>query len=293
MGLIDMHGGLGRVDGGIGVSLCEPSVVVEATESENLIVKGEHREVVRAAAKSVLDRFDQGAISIEIIETFPRHVGLGSGTQLKLAGATAAIEILGESMPVRERARITGRGGTSGIGTAAFKGGGFILDGGHSIEKKGGFKPSRTSDVAPPPVLSSFDFPDWEIAIVLPNKKGVSGQDEQLIFDDICPIPEEEVEEITREIIMKLMPAIKNRNFEMFRESINTLQKIGFKRHEIQMQSKSKKIIQNLHKKGYAAGMSSFGPAVFAIHPDEVSTDDINQRVIFTEPNNAGARIYQ
>jgi beta-ribofuranosylaminobenzene 5'-phosphate synthase len=291
MSLIDMHGGLGRVDGGVGLTLSEPSVIVEAENSDTLRVTGQHSECVEAAASSILERFGGEGVSIEVIEAFPRHVGLGSGTQLALAGATATLKILGESMSVPERAHVTGRGGTSGIGTAAFEDGGFVLDGGHALDKKGGFKPSRTADVPPPPILSRLEFPEWEIAIALPETKGVSGGDEQDIFDEVCPIPEEEVRAVARIVTMELLPAVANNEFKTFRAAINRLQEIGFKQREIQLQPEARSLVETFQQRGYAAGMSSFGPAVFAIHPDEVSVADIEHSTFFTKPDNKGAVI--
>jgi beta-ribofuranosylaminobenzene 5'-phosphate synthase len=46
-------------------------------------------------------------------------------------------ELYHQPLYVREIARVITRGGTSGMGTAAFEAGGFLVDGGH------GFGPGR------------------------------------------------------------------------------------------------------------------------------------------------------
>ena len=48
------------------------------------------------------------------------HVGLGGGTQLGIAAGKAVSELYNRSATAREIASIINRGGTSGIGTAAF-----------------------------------------------------------------------------------------------------------------------------------------------------------------------------
>ena len=72
-----------------------------------------------------------GSVAITIRNLYPSHVGLGSGSQLSLAVARAITELHDRHLTTQELARLTGRGGTSGIGTAAFDHGGFIIDGGH------------------------------------------------------------------------------------------------------------------------------------------------------------------
>ncbi|MBS7628477.1 hypothetical protein KEJ23_00610, partial [Candidatus Bathyarchaeota archaeon] len=47
--------------------------------------------------------------------------------------ATSISKLLNLNLTVYELAKIMGRGGTSGIGVAAFDKGGLILDGGHSF----------------------------------------------------------------------------------------------------------------------------------------------------------------
>ena len=140
MSLIDLNASIGRVDGGIGLAIKEPKIVLEARESERLIVKGGResiRERAEIVAKKVIEAFNiKEKIEMTIREDYPSHVGLGSGTQISLAVAKAIAEIYDFNYSVRELARIVGRGGTSGIGVAAFEGGGFILDGGHSTKEK-------------------------------------------------------------------------------------------------------------------------------------------------------------
>ena len=137
LGLIDLNGSLRRVDGGIGISINEPGVLLEARPGEELKIRCD-REDSDAIVRSVAERIISGAefpygASITVRQSPKKHVGLGSGTTLALATACALFALHGMRLPAEELAAITGRGGTSGIGTAAFKCGGFIVDGGHSL----------------------------------------------------------------------------------------------------------------------------------------------------------------
>ena len=193
--LIDMHGGLERVDGGIGITLDEPGILLEVQQSPDIRVTGcdtATQERVSGIASEVLRQIHAGAgASITIRSLYPAHTGLGSGSQLALATARACCELYGKNLPVTELAQRVGRGGTSGIGTAAFEHGGFIIDGGHSFGSDGDktdFRPSSASrGVRPPPVIARHDFPkDWKILLATPElPAGASGAMEA----DILPAP--------------------------------------------------------------------------------------------------------
>lgn len=116
--LIDMHGGSGRVDGGIGITLDEPGILLEAELSPVLQVGGGDdatRERVGLLAAEVLQKLGAGgSVAITIRSRYPAHVGLGSGSQFSLAVARAVSELHGRHLTVRELARLVGRGGWGG-----------------------------------------------------------------------------------------------------------------------------------------------------------------------------------
>ncbi|HSQ94379.1 MAG TPA: beta-ribofuranosylaminobenzene 5'-phosphate synthase, partial [Methanoregula sp.] len=275
--LIDMHGGSGRVDGGIGITLDEPGILLEAELSPSLSVSGGDpalQERIRSIAVDVLQKIGAGgSVAITVRTWYPSHVGLGSGSQLALAVARAISELHGRHLPVRELARLVGRGGTSGIGTAAFEYGGFIVDGGHRFGaggEKTDFRPSAASrGVSPPPVIARHDFPsDWRILLAIPTvPAGASGTIETDIFRNHCPIPLEEVRALSHEVLMRMLPGIASRDLELFGSSVNAVQKLGFKKVELSLQPPLVSgLLDVLREAGAAgAGLSSFGPAVYAV----------------------------
>jgi len=102
------------------------------------------------------------------------HVGLGGGTQLGIAAGKALCELYHRPATAREIASIINRGGTSGIGTAAFEGGGFLIDGGHTFgpgKEKVDFRPSSASiGIRAPPVIARHEFPkSWKILLATPD----------------------------------------------------------------------------------------------------------------------------
>ncbi|MBS7623816.1 hypothetical protein KEJ39_09155, partial [Candidatus Bathyarchaeota archaeon] len=182
--LIDMNGRLGRVDGSLGVAIDRPSVELTAWLSEEMRVYGKEASKTEVYARRFLARTrSRERVSINVQQTIPEHVGLGSDTQLSLAVATCISRLLGLNLSTYELARIMGRGGTSGIGVAAFEGGGLILDGGHSFGRgkdKETFLPSSASEAPPAKVLARYDFPqDWAFILATPTTgKGAFGHRE-------------------------------------------------------------------------------------------------------------------
>jgi beta-ribofuranosylaminobenzene 5'-phosphate synthase len=275
--LIDMHGGSGRVDGGIGITLDEPGILLEAELSPTLSVSGGDlalQERVRGIATDVLQKLGAGgSVAITVRSHFPAHVGLGSGSQLGLAVARAVSELHGRHLPVKELAKLVGRGGTSGIGTAAFEYGGFIVDGGHrfgTYGEKSDFRPSAASrGVNPPPVIARHDFPsDWRILLAIPEvPAGASGKAETDIFKNHCPVPLDEVRELSHEVLMRMLPGVAGRDLDLFGSSVNAVQRLGFKKVELSIQPPQVTgLLEVLREAGAAgAGLSSFGPTVYAV----------------------------
>lgn len=297
--LIDMNASIGRVDGGIGITLDEPDIRISAQRSDNIDISGnsEHIERMRDSARKLLP--EGSGINIFIEKDYSSHIGLGSGTQAALAAGMAVNKIFDLGLNAYEIAIKEGRGGTSGIGVAAFESGGFILDGGHKFSEKKAFLPSAASRLPPAPVLLRRDFPDWDIMVAIPEQKGASNKKEVNIFRENCPIKLREVEELSHVILMLLLPALAEEDIETFGRAINLIQELGFKKLEVGLQPVSKGLMRILRDAGaYGAGMSSFGPAVYAFGEDaeelKKAAEEFlgkNCDVFITRARNEGANI--
>ncbi|CAD7768317.1 Beta-ribofuranosylaminobenzene 5'-phosphate synthase [Candidatus Methanoperedenaceae archaeon GB37] len=299
--LIDLNASIGRVDGGVGIALEEPRISIVAEPAATTVVSGNDLlgERMKRAVKAV---HREAGLRIQIEESYPAHVGLGSGTQAALAAGTAVSELCDLHLDAVEVGRRVGRGGTSGIGIAAFERGGFILDGGHRFADKMAFSPSSASNVDPAPLLLHHDFPDWEIVLAIPDVKGASSREEVDIFRRVCPIPLRDVQALSHVILMKMLPAVVERDFEAFSDAVNRVQEIGFKRHEISLQREEVRELMRVMRDagGEGVGMSSFGPTVYALTDaprdvqmaaQEFLDRTIGGRVILTHARNQGATI--
>jgi len=312
--LIDMHGGSGRVDGGAGFALDDPCITIEARMHDQTVVTGCDPATagrVKEIADSVLAAIHApGAVALTVRKTCPAHNGLGSGSQLALAAAKAICELYGHDMTTGDLARLTGRGGTSGIGTAAFDQGGFIVDGGHRFgagKEKAGFAPSSASrGVRPPPVIGWQEFPrDWQVLLAIPDlPAGASGAREADIFRSCCPVPLDEVRALSHEVLMRVLPGIAEHDLDLFGSSVNTIQTLGFKRIENSLQPPVVgKLLETMRSAGAAgAGLSSFGPACYGIYDTGIREGEHAVRAfleaecgggtaLITSARNTGARV--
>lgn len=307
--LIDLTSSLNRIDGGIGLALQDPHfrIIAETADQVEFDASSSENEFINRATE-IVERLKKlykfPGVKLHLEKCIPAHTGLGSGTQLSLGITKAICELYEIGLSTKEMALIAGRGGTSGIGVAAFENGGFILDGGHRFPTpKSSFLPSSAShNVPPPPVLLRYDFPNWPILIVMPDCQHISGEKEVELFRTLCPMPKSTAGKISHLIIMKLLPALLEEDIAEFGDGINRLQKIGWKKVELNVQDKIiKKTMKFLLDNGaYGVGLSSWGPALYAFCEDANALREKAQaylaslsggRCFVTYANNKGAEI--
>ncbi len=303
--LIDMNGELGRVDGGIGVALKEPFLKIEVSAVDKETEQRANTEEIVTILERLKERTQpalRGNYRVKILKELPSHVGLGSRTQLSLSVAKAIAVLENRNYHALDLAKLVSRGGTSGIGTAAFENGGFILDGGHLFRlesadstevhenevQKTSFLPSSAAKFPPPPVLFQQPLPeDWFFVVAIPEvKRGAHDLEEIGIFKRYCPVEREEVAKICRIVLMRILPSVLENDIHTFAESLTMLQRIGFKRIETELQHDIVKELFRFfdaHALGY--GMSSFGPATYAIVKGENRAKALadSTREFFTE----------
>ncbi|RAP53202.1 MAG: hypothetical protein BZ138_01560 [Methanosphaera sp. rholeuAM270] len=286
LSLIDLNGSEGRLDGGIGITLEEPYLNIGCEEHhKNKITFNKDVDVQNKTAyeSKIIDAANKmkqflnvdANYHFKINNIYPMHHGLGLGTQLALSIAKLISESHNVHLSTIELARIIERGGTSGIGVYSFDNGGIIIDGGHKKVLKKDFLPSSVSKVSPPPLIARYDFPkEWNIILAYPrDSSGASGSNEVNIFQKYSPISLQDVQYISYLTLMKLMPAILEKDIQSFADAVNKIQSIGFKKIERNLQSnQTDNLINNMKKLDIpAVGMSSFGPTCFGITDEKTN----------------------
>jgi beta-ribofuranosylaminobenzene 5'-phosphate synthase len=308
LGFLDLNGDLGRLYGSIGVTVKAPKTQLTIEDHEGLVI-GEMDDQLKKRTSSFLKAFSEhfktvpkGIINLE--KHIPEHKGLGSGSQLGLALATALTKICNIKENNHALARIAGRGLRSGIGITAFEKGGFIIDGGKTIVS------GKKQCTEPPKAIMRYAFPSsWHFVLVIPEKKvGLSGEQEKEAMGYVSP-SRKISEEICRLTMMQLLPALIDEDLEKFGDAVSEIDiRTGtfFKPVQggIYSEKSSYGIIRHMIDSGAAgAGQSSWGPAVYGLaHESEVNqladkTKDFLEKknitgdVIITQARNRGAKI--
>ncbi len=196
----------------------------------------------------------------------PRHCGFGTGTQLGLSVAKSYIALYNINESIKKLSEIIGRGNRSGIGTAAFEHGGFLVDGG-----KG-----KSNHM--PPLLVQHKFPEeWKILVILDTEKeGLHGSAETDAIRRLPTLNKKLSSHLCHETLLRLLPSIIEKDFKSFAIGLNEIQRImGNYFSDLQggsMFSSSKvDLLISYLVRNYdvAYGQSSWGPTGFVFFESE------------------------
>ena len=266
LGFLDLAGDLGRRFGSIGLAIDTFETRVELSEAPSFEVLGEERERGAHIARRVADSLglDIGKRLI-ISKAIPAHTGLGSGTQLALAIATAFRRLGGLPLDAREDARLLDRGARSGVGVALFERGGLAVDAG------------RGPNTEVPPVVASVNFPtDWRIVLILdPRVEGAHGEEERQACAGLPRFPADAASEICRHTLMQILPGAAEADLEAFGDGVARIQEI-LGDHFAPVQGGARftsvsvgRVATKLKALGaQGIGQSSWGPTGFAFASD-------------------------
>ena len=276
LGFLDLAGDLGRRFGSIGLAIDALETRVELREAAGIEVLGEERERGAHIARRVIEslRLDAGGKLI-ISHAIPSHAGLGSGTQLALAIATAFRRLAQLPLDPREDARLLDRGARSGVGVALFERGGLAVDAG------------RGPNTEIPPVIARVNFPrDWRILLILdPRVEGAHGEAERRAFAGLPRFPADAASEICRCTLMQILPGVAEADLEAFGDGVARIQEIlgdhfapvqGGGRFISAPVGRAAARLKALGARGI--GQSSWGPTGFAFASDPDHAQFLVQR---------------
>ena len=259
-----------RLYGGVGVAIESPGVVLEAEPAAEIVCE---RGLFAEYAAESCAALGVDVVEIDVIETLPRHVGLGSGTQTALATLVAVAEAHGLDRSVRELAPELNRGGRSGIGVATFEAGGFVVDAGHPTERFT-TAPPKAGEWTVPAVSARHDVPpSWRFLVVLPDADaGRSGEGENESMRTVVESADPSVaDSISAVLVRRLLPAIAEGRLEAFGEAVGELGRLNGAWYADEQggvyRPPAGRIIDALSDAPAVRGVgqSSWGPAVYGI----------------------------
>jgi len=297
-----------RLYGSLGVGLDRPHVRVTATPHDG--VRCDH-PTVREYAERAVDLLDVAGADLTVEGEFPRHVGLGSGTQFALATLVAVARANEASADVRELAPDLGRGGRSGVGVATFEDGGFVLDAGHPTARFTTARP-EIGQWSVPPVAARHSIPaEWRFLLVVPDAPaGPSGDAEdrsmRSVVESAPPSPSDRLAGV---IARRVLPAITEASVERFGAAVAEVGRLNGTWYADEQggvyRPPAGELVAALDDTPavYGAGQSSWGPAVYGVTDadraaaareagrDALDAAGVDGRVLVAEGRNRGARI--
>lgn len=291
------------IDGGVGLALQVPSVHVRLTEAAVPFIEADSETV--EFVRSVVSRFEVPAASCLSVQTkIPRHIGLGSGTQIALAVAEVCAYLSGETLSQPELWRRANRGSTSKVGCAAYAGGGLILDLGRSASSKAIIGPSNLARLHYQQNRTlRFDFPDWDIMLCLPHGwPKISGIEEAELFNRLSLIPRAQVLRLAFIQLHRLVPAVLEHDLGEFDCAIRQMRDLGFKRREMEHRGRTASdLVGDMEASGLrGVTMSSWGGTTvgfsegWSLVERQAAAVRIAERhdveVLWTKARNAGRR---
>ena len=297
-----------RLYGGIGVGLDSPRVRVRAEPASE--VDAADGRLARHAARAVEELSVEG-VRVDLEESFPHHVGLGSGTQLALAIYVATALAHGREPVPRNAAPALGRGGRSGVGVATFEAGGFVVDGGHPTEQFTS-EPPVPGTWTVPPVVSRHDLPaDWRFVLVRPAASpGRNGDAEDASIRRVVESAAPQVaDEIAGVLTRRLLPAAATGRLAAFGTAISAIGRLnGAWYADAQggvYRPPAGEIVAAMeaHPLVCGVGQSSWGPTVYCLTDAESAADvcgvasdlladhSLGGSVTVVEPASDGVRI--
>jgi len=215
LGFLDLHGGLGRRFGSLGMAIEEPATAIELSRSPKDFVDGPQAGRVGAYLNSLVAHLGIPAgHSLLVRDAIPTHTGLGSGTQLALAIGAALRKLHRLPPDVRADATLLERCTRSGLGLGYFLEGGIALDGG------------RVEGGLPAPVIARLPIPqDWRVLLVLdPSRHGLHGADELAAFKALPPFSAELAAHLCRVAVMQALPAVAEGDLADFGRAVTEIQ---------------------------------------------------------------------
>ncbi len=276
LGFLDLHGGLGRKFGGLGLAVDGPKTRLTLTRAKETSVEGP--EAARAASllKKALSAFAPDLKTRLIIhEAIPAHAGLGSGTQLAIAIAAALRRLEDVAGDAASDAAATGRGARSGLGAGLFEHGGFVVDGG------------RAEDGSTAPVVARLPFPpEWRVLLISdPRAEGAHGEGEREAFARLPAFSEATAGELCRRVLMQALPALVEHDLPGFGAAIDHIQRaVGDYFAPAQGGGRflspvvGRTVAALVAEGAVGGGQSSWGPTGFAFAASEAEAEGIVSR---------------
>jgi len=278
-GMLDPAGLGARRFGGFGVGIEFPRVVVRvrwaaSQSSDAVIVSGSQADRAMTFARRICSTFGlSGSVEVNVEESIPQHMGLGSGTKLGLAITRGLAALAGISAGPEQLAEASGRGARSSVGAWTFAAPGLVVEAGVG---DGGWIS---------PLVARHPMPErWRCVLALPlGVEGLSGDAEERFFSQLSDSGHGEPS-VSRLLLTALLPGLLAGDIEEFGLALAEIQRevgsIFAGQQGGVFHPSAAPLVDALHALGVGAvGQSSWGPSVYGIVDGPERAADVADRL--------------
>ncbi len=310
-GLLDTQSTGGRL-GGIGMMIDRPGVTLRVTCSpdDRDTITGpveaveRTQEILRRLRQGPAGNLDERHFEITIHQVIPPHHGLGSGTQLTLAVATALqqLSMFKPIIPIES----LGRSRRSAVGGSGFFRGGFIFDPASDRQNvRIADTDLHSANVIRKPVPET-----WRIVVIDPaSTGGPSGETEASLFDRLPPFDSQLRTKLIDLVQRRILPSLDDDEFQVFSSSVAEFNReVGTRfaaaQGSVYAHPLIREIAQRLADTPWPhLAQSSWGPAAAVFCEDQQSAEDLvrflkgmllheEADVFIAPPRNRGADVF-
>jgi beta-ribofuranosylaminobenzene 5'-phosphate synthase len=305
-----MHAGAVRRNGGIGFAVAAPNAIISSISlSKDLQIIDERRftfsgseiaqleDTVRRAM--VEDELGFGA-DVRIAGDLRTHVGMGSGTALRLGILEGIYTLHGIAAERGHLIRRSRRGGTSGVGINTYFSGCLVLDLGVPQDGAGYGPSSRANPMRSPIALPALEIPEWSLCLCVPRSiRPKTPEEEVEFFARTAPLGPEASFRAAYEALFNVYASVAETDYMAFCSAVDAMQQTEWKAKEWHEYGASLTALRiNLMSLGaHCVGMSSLGPMLFCFgDPSRLSEiarhgETLDCDIISTQPTNRGRSI--
>jgi beta-ribofuranosylaminobenzene 5'-phosphate synthase len=309
LGLLAMSNSGYRVNGGLGFAIKHPSAIVQFNRATHfsLIDKRtvsftatELKRIVALLARVTnIEDVNSLPLSISISGEMPSHYGFGSSTAIRLACIEGTLSVLDVAVKRESIVRLSGRGGTSGVGINTYFDGGFSFD----VGRRGGdLEPSRFMEGSSslPLTLIKARMPRWEIGVCIPNGlRPVSGTRERDFFQRNTHLASQQINKAVYVAVYGVCASVEEADFLTFTRALNDMQGTRWKHAEWGIHGDRLRATKALLIKvgALSVAMSSFGPSLIFLGTDvaeiirRARAEGLTATLFTTNTHNRGRKV--
>jgi beta-ribofuranosylaminobenzene 5'-phosphate synthase len=289
-GNFDMTGDLGRLYGTVGFAV-DRMLEVEVAKCKG--IKSEDKDAC-LFAKRFVDAYNLEGAEVTVKKSIPKFVGMGYHTTLALSIGAALAKIYGLNLTTEEIALTMQRGAITSLGVHAFKVGGFIVEGGFRLDQR---------EKMIPPLIFHQPVPDnWQFVIAIanvPQEKIIKmREDEDNILRNLHLMPKETSDMLSRIVLVKIMPAIIEKDLKAFGEGLTAFNsELGKFWNQYQCgRTYCHPIVEDAVKimlnRSTCACQTSWGPTIYGIVDQESTAETLRKELQDYLDKNGGGEVF-